>query len=315
MAAPAFTIGAMLVALAALVTIGEPNAAAQELESDPERVAFAQRHFERGMTLYDARDFEGALGSFTASFDLVPSPNSRLYVARSLRELGRITEAVVVYEEVVRLARVRGSSEERFRETERAASAELSALSSRVAHVLVELESGIDRRSVTLNGTALPEGAVGLPWPVSPGEVIVEARTSDGRTVSERADVRAGAEARVRLAVAPVVAREPPIEPVEPEEPVVEPADLDGGSAWPVLSIVSGTIALGGWGVFTGFGLSAASLYDDLEASCGVTACPPTLQDDIDTAETMQLAANIGFAVAVTGTVAAIIALVLALAD
>jgi hypothetical protein len=305
----------MLVALVALLSIGAPRAVAQDLDGDPERVAFAQRHFERGMTLYDARDFEGALASFTASFDLVPSPNSRLYVARSLRELGRVTEAVVVYEEVVRLARVRSASEERFRETERAAAAELTALSSRVGHVLVELERGIDRASVTLNGTALPEGAVGLPWPVAPGEVIVEARTSDGRTVRERASVEAGAEARVRLAIAPVVERERAIEgPVEGPVELVEPAD-GGGSPWPALAVVSGSIGVAGWGLYAGFGLYASSLHDDLETSCGVATCPPALQDDIDTAETMQLLANIGFGVAVGATAAAIVWLVLALAD
>ena len=43
--------------------------------------------------LYDAKHYAEALTAFRASHDVVKSPNTRLMIARCLRELGRLGEA------------------------------------------------------------------------------------------------------------------------------------------------------------------------------------------------------------------------------
>ena len=53
----------------------------------------AQTHFLKGKASFDRNDLPGALEEFRASLEIVASPNARLYVARTLREMGRLVEA------------------------------------------------------------------------------------------------------------------------------------------------------------------------------------------------------------------------------
>jgi hypothetical protein len=301
----------MRIALVLWLAVASSAAAQDASEGDVQRIAFAQQHFERGMELYDARDFEGALASFESSFELVPSPNSRLYVARTLRELGRTVDAVVVYEEVVRLARVRGASEERFRETERAASTELELLARDVGHVVVRLDRAPAGTAIAIDDREVPLAAAGLPWPVAPGSVQVVARAPDGRESVEVVAVERGGTAGVRLSFEIATPRE--------VSPIVRPAPSipDDGhtSRWSIASIVAASIGVVGFASFAGFGLATSSIHDDLETMCGAAPCPPALQGDVDRGEAFQIAANIGLGAGIAGAATAILFMVLALGD
>ncbi|MBK6535337.1 MAG: tetratricopeptide repeat protein [Deltaproteobacteria bacterium] len=84
-------------AFAALVGVCVPAVASAQ-----DNTAFAQQRFTRGTALYDARDFPQALVEFRASIELYGSPNTRLYLARCLRELGRLDESVPEFERAMR---------------------------------------------------------------------------------------------------------------------------------------------------------------------------------------------------------------------
>src|SRR5436190_21382129 len=76
--------------------------------SGQDEKAGAQKTFEAGTKLYDAHRYKEALTALRASYQILPSPNSRLMIARCLRELGNNREAYREYEAVAAEAREKG---------------------------------------------------------------------------------------------------------------------------------------------------------------------------------------------------------------
>lgn len=69
----------------------------------------AQEHYSAGRESYRAGLYGRALEEFERSYAVSPSPNTRLYIARSLRELGRHAEAGEHYRATIREADERGA--------------------------------------------------------------------------------------------------------------------------------------------------------------------------------------------------------------
>src|SRR4051812_38442643 len=92
------TIAALLASEPARAEGGAASAARVE-------AADAEALFFGGQSLYDKGAFAAALVAFRASHARIASPNSSLYVARCLRELGRPAEA---YDEYARAMREAG---------------------------------------------------------------------------------------------------------------------------------------------------------------------------------------------------------------
>src|SRR5688500_11033487 len=84
--------------MSAFTLIAATPAAAQ---NPPSSSATAEQRFFEGQKLYGAEKYTEALEQFRASFELLPSPNSKLYVARCLRELGQHAEAYDAYTNVL----------------------------------------------------------------------------------------------------------------------------------------------------------------------------------------------------------------------
>ncbi len=96
----------------------------------------AQKTFEAGTKLYDSRHFEEALAAFRASYQIVASPNSRLMIARCLRDLGQSAAAYREYDAVAAEATERG---ERYRSTAEAAAEEREELKAKIALLTVRV--------------------------------------------------------------------------------------------------------------------------------------------------------------------------------
>jgi hypothetical protein len=122
-------LAVIAVALAAASTISvgaEGVARADDAPAPPHGAATqtaAQDHYTAGRESYRLGLYGRALEEFERSLDLAPSPNTRLYIARSLRELGRWAEANEQYAATVRDAEQRGG---RYTATRDAASVELA---------------------------------------------------------------------------------------------------------------------------------------------------------------------------------------------
>jgi tetratricopeptide (TPR) repeat protein len=89
----------------------------------------AQAHYTVGRESYRLALYGRALEAFERSLALAPSPNTRLYIARSLRELGRWAEASDQYAATVREAEQRGG---RYLATRDAANGELADVKVRL---------------------------------------------------------------------------------------------------------------------------------------------------------------------------------------
>jgi tetratricopeptide (TPR) repeat protein len=105
--------------------------------NDPKKAA--QILFEAGDVLYESARYEEAVAAFRQSHAIVNSPNSRLMLARSLRELGKTVEACEQFAATVHDAE---ASEGRYPEAFQAATAEFDALKKQTAENCTPLKSG-----------------------------------------------------------------------------------------------------------------------------------------------------------------------------
>ncbi|GAB5545396.1 MAG: hypothetical protein SangKO_051560 [Sandaracinaceae bacterium] len=293
MRAAAVVTGRVLLCLVG-VGFGAPVAAQPEGDA----AIYAQRHFERGAELYREARFEEALAAFRRSHGLFPSPNSMLFVGRSLRELGRNAEAVEAFEAAVLEARLRAVDEPRYRDTEAAAEAERDALSDQVGFVVLERGEGGLESAVRVEGRAISPERFGLPIPVTPGEVAIAV----GDAAPQRVQVSAGEELRVPLRAVP-----------ERAAPSLAVAPSGAGEGWLVASGVAGGVALVGVAFALALTVAADARFSDLQARCG-GLCPPAEAGAIAEGRDLELAGILtGVGAAVIGA-GAVVLLIIGLA-
>lgn len=294
MRAAAVVTGRVLLCLVGM-GFGAPVAAQPEGDA----AIYAQRHFERGAELYRETRFEEALAAFRRSHGLFPSPNSMLFVGRSLRELGRNAEAVEAFEAAVLEARLRAVDEPRYRDTEAAAEAERDALSDQVGFVVLERGEGGLESAVRVEGRAISPERFGLPIPVTPGEVAIAV----GDAAPQRVQVSAGEELRVPLRAVP-----------ERAAPSLAVAPSGGGEGWLVASGVVGGVALVGVAFALALTVAADARFSDLQARCG-GLCPLAEAGAIAEGRDLELAGILtGVGAAVIGA-GAVVLLIIGLAS
>lgn len=290
----------------------------QDDSAEDQNLIYAQRHFMRGRDAFKSQDYETALAAFQASLRLFASPNTRLYLARSLAALERFTEAANTYEEVMQSARLKEDIEPSYGAAGSAAERELTNLRNRLALLSVSFENGGNLAHLKVNGTEVPPEAVGLPVYVRPGTVTVEVRYTDGHEQNQQVRISAKERKTVVFNRAEPekttnvgTASAPPVDDVLSDEPT----EADGSSSAAAIGLgVGAGVAIIGWGSAIAFGLLADGRYSDLEMQCG-GSCPAARNDEIEEGEMYQTLANTGLIVGAVGTLAAGVALVLLLSD
>lgn len=276
------------------LALAEPVSVANATQ---ERRSAAQKTFEAGDGLYEGGSFEEALTAFRASYELVQSANTRLMMARCLRELGRVDEAFHEFDGTIELAQQSGG---RYAEAAEAARAERDALSGSIGYVVVTAGSG-GATGFRLLGQDHGADDFGKPIPVVAREVsiswIVNGAVAEERSITVAPGATAPVEPRppARAVAAP---KKPPPAPVPPRRaarPEPKPASLR-----PYAFVAAGVGAVG-FATFTVFGLKSRSTYASLKDACPGGACPPERLDDIDAGRRDQMIANIGLAVGAAG--------------
>lgn len=304
--------------------------------------AQAQVRFARGRELFLARDYASALTEFRAANALVSSPNTRLYIARCLREMGHLAEAYLEFQRAASEAADRAVSEPRYLPTRDSARAEAAAIEPRLGRLVIRVPHPPPGITVRVGGTVVPSAGWDVPTPVDPGSVEVTATAPGWRPFQQTLEVRPGRvmEVTVEMELEPVARPSPSTSATQgttvqtsgesggdesrnthrsgeaqPSRTAHAPQDAStdthstarrtttGGT---VRSVGFGVMAvgmLGSVGVVT-FGVLAQNRYDELRARCGQGPCDPSWVPLIDEGERFALLANVSLGVGIAGLVA-----------
>jgi hypothetical protein len=228
----------------------------------------AQDHYQKGTKAFEAKRFSEAYTEFSASYDVVRSPNAHMMMARALLELGQFARA---YNELG-LVEDESQGQEKYASTIEKAKALRVDAAKKIAVITIKLAG--DKGGplqITLDDLLAP---VDRPYGVSPGKAVLRAfRSGKMRDVEEMA-LKAGEERTVELdlgpadvAAAPLVKETPP-----PPVPKKKPAPVEDGNSGGGL-VVAGTIiaTLGVSGMAVGGVLYKLSSddYAELVTLCG----------------------------------------------
>lgn len=275
----------------------QPAPAAAAAPPSPKDVERATAHFLKGSELFAAKKYELALAEFQASYAAVASPNSRLYVARSLELLGKHRAAYVEFEKVEAEASARAAAEPKYAPTAETARTERAEIAAKLAWLTVRVRGAGDDARVQVGGAVVAREAWEQPVAVEPGEIVVSVDAPPNPSVSQTLTLQAGERREVELDVTPKVAAAPPAPTAAP----VSAQSGDRASTLRIASFVAGGVGVVGLGLFIGAGASANSTYSDLESACGNRPCPDSRQGDIDSGKSMQTLANVGLVIGGVG--------------
>ena len=255
--------------------------------------------FARGLELWEAGDHAGAYPLFQRALAVTGSPNARIFVARRLRELGRLPEAYAEMQTTWRDAQAQADQEERYAATRDTAAAEIALLDTLVGKVIVALPAELAGATVVVNDETLTPARIGQPVVVNPGQVRIVATTGDGRRVEHAVAVAAGAIQTVTLSVGETAP------PDAPDPTVDEPAQGSWFSAMRVAGIAAGAVGVAGMVVFAIGRVQSDEEIATLEADCGAGPCTdPSYSDVIDRGQQAETMAGIGLGVGIAGLLA-----------
>jgi hypothetical protein len=303
-----------LVARCALSAVLLASSAARASGVAPGDATTAQKgeamgHFTAGKEAIEQQRWEKAVLELRASLEVVNSPNSRLVLARALRDSGRTAEAWNEYARTVDDATKLAATEDRYAKTAEAATAERAELESKLALVTVTLAHAPADATLKVGGRLVPADEWSRPVPVPAGAVDLVLSDAGGRELARQTvSTSLGEKTPVTLdaqpppAPAPLVA--PPAESAKPEVALPVDATAGSGSRLRPYAYVVGGIGVAGLALFTVFGLLDNSTYSDLQSACPHNACPPNKQTEIDTGRTQQTVANVGLIVGAVGVAA-----------
>lgn len=288
-----------LILFATLLSANARGAGVDNAASEQKRAA--QKMFEAADGLYESGRFDEAAQAFRASYALVASPNSRLMIARSLRELQRYDEAYTEYQGTIRDAEASGG---RYPESLNAARAEADALKAHLAYLVIDSSPEDAAVELRVNGKAV-KWTASERIAVIASKVEVEFRYANGQTRRQSLDLKAS-ETRRLVPIAgptPVPKTSPPTQSMS-QAP--RPRQESHSNGLRTSAYVAGGVGAAGLVTFGIFGVLDRSIYSDLHSKCNSNACPPAKGNDIDAGRRYQLIANIGLGVAAVGVATAV---------
>ena len=251
------------------------------------------------------KDYVTAEDRFRRADELYHAPTLLLGYARAETALGKLVNASEAYNRIVREG-VDPQSPQAFRDAFQAAKAEIDAVRSRIASVIITV-TGPDAPAVTLDGQPFPPAALGVKRPIDPGDHAVAAAADGWKpaqttfTVGE-AGAAVASLALERVAVAPLAAQVAPPPsvsvPQQPPRDEVGPADSTRAPGRGARTLGWIALAAGGAGLATGAvaGLLALDQHSTLSKECSpLGVCAHTHSDDVSKYDTLGAVATVGF--------------------
>jgi tetratricopeptide (TPR) repeat protein len=287
-----FRTGVLSIVLAALAPSAAYAAGVSPSKATPVQREQAQRRFLKGRELYNAKKYDAALEELNASLDIVASPNTRLYIGRCLRDMGRLVPAYVELGRAAIEAKELVEDDSRYESTAAAAEDERARLEPKLGFVEVTVTRAGPETTLRVAGDEVRRGGWAEPVPVAPGSIAVVVETPGKGTVEQTVQVAAGEHKTVTIdadaEARPQVEAQASVAPPE----AGAPRDI----ATPLAYATAG-VAAAGLATFLVAGAMSNGTYSDLEEACGTGPCPPGYEGEISTGKTQQAIANVGLAV------------------
>lgn len=193
---------ALAVILAVAPTAFVTTLSAPAFAGGDEAATAGLEKFNEGRKAYVAQDYAAALAAFKASLALLPSPNTRLYIGRCYRALGKVASAHTALKLAAQEAedRLTASGEKRYTATRDAANQEAAEIAPKVPFLTVAVPANPPPGFVVkINGTPLPQAAWGIATETDPGSVVVEATGRRLRPFKKTVKLAEGAHVRVEI--------------------------------------------------------------------------------------------------------------------
>jgi hypothetical protein len=247
----------------ALFTLGialGPEALAQPAESASRKAARVLA--EEGLSLFDQKDYVGALERFNKADSLMDAPTVDVFAARCLVQLGRLVEAAARYQDAIN-APLPDDSPQPLKAAQADAKQERAALMPRLPALSLAVEGGADGATLAIDGKAIDPATLREPIPVDPGSHRVEGKRADA-TVTEQVTLAEGEKKSITLKLPKLPP--PPKTIHQPESP----------GAWMrtagLIGLGAGGAGLIVWGITGGIALGQRPTLE--ENGCSNERCP-----------------------------------------
>jgi tetratricopeptide (TPR) repeat protein len=278
----------------------------------PKVRASAQKVYIEGARHYRAGRYPEALQSFKRSYEIFPSPNSHLMMARAMRESGDFVAAFAEYQRILPEAQAAAHDDARYGQAAEAAQRELTEVRAKITMLVVRVVEPPGGLKVVLGDRELAPETWDKPIPMPPGRMRIMAiapdRADDKREPIGQPGDEVVVEFSFKKTTEPMNRRMPSLvtatdpQPAEPAPlaaaPAAAPAASSSQKTW---AYAAGAAGLAGLTTFVIFGSLTRSHYNDLDASCPLGHCPPGRVDDIEAGRREQVIANVGLTVGLIG--------------
>lgn len=252
---------------------------------DAETRTLARDLATQGAQAFDARHYDEARDFFRRAHELVPAPSIALLEARSLVGLGKLLEAIDLYEQTARF-KLSADSPEAYSQAVVTAHGEVEEVRKRLPRLkltLLGLESG-DTPQVTMDDKPTPTALLGVERPMNPGQHRIVVRVAGEERASRELTLLEGESYQIDLGLRPPHESQKSRARVEALAlPMRVPVRERTRAARPSLRI-AGYVGLGigavGLGVGTYTGLVALHHKSELDSVCHPD-CPRSAADDL----------------------------------
>jgi hypothetical protein len=279
-------------AIALAVLSSAPGLHAQQKAAPTEEMTQAEARYFAGQKLYQEGKLDEALTELRASYEVVKSPNSLLYVARCHRGLNQLATAYDTYAQVIADA----GTEKKYAKTKQAAEEEQAELAGKVGRIVIDIDmpEGVGAPRVRIGDRNVDSTMYDRELTIEAGTVAVHAEAPGHKPFDWEGEVVAGETRRVEVLLSPETPQaddkakrktEPPPTRMHPLRPLA------------YVSAGIGVLGLVGFGVF---GSAASDRFEELDARCD-GRCPAGEQDEVDAGRRETVVANIGLALGIVG--------------
>ncbi len=289
---------ALLLGAGLLVAPGVAFAA----DPSPQDISQARDLGQQAQAALDAGNYAEAEKLWAGASNLYPAaPTLTLGLARTQAKLGKLVLARESYNKIIREHGTGATLSPAFRDALDAANAEVTAVSARIASVVITVQ-GASSPHVMIDGETVPPAGLGLKRPIDPGSHTVKADAPGFAPAETSFQVAEGGSADAKLELKKETAAAPATGAgaVDTGAPRATPPTTTRHT------LALAAFGVGGLGLAVGAvtGILAIGKHGDLADRCPADRCPPSAQDDIDSYKTMGTISTIGFIVGGVGVAA-----------